>query len=53
VKRELAGIFHAVTGAGGRLKAGEIIDANAEGIDVYNTILTALGASQRLGPRSP
>jgi hypothetical protein len=50
VKRELSGIFHAISGAGGRFKTGQILDVNAEGIDVYNTMLGALGASRRLGP---
>ena len=50
VKRELSGIFHAITGANGRFKAGEIMDLNAEGIDVYNTMLETMGASRKLGP---
>jgi hypothetical protein len=50
VKRELSGIFHAATGAGGRLKTGQIIDAKAEGLDVYNTMLEAMNATRRLGP---
>lgn len=50
VKRELSGVFHAITGANGRFKTGEILDLNAEGIDVYNTMIDALGASRRLGP---
>jgi hypothetical protein len=50
VKRELSGIFHAISGAAGRFKTGEILDVNAEGLDVYNTILATLGASRRLGP---
>ena len=50
VKRELSGIFHAITGAGGRFKTGEIMDVNSEGIDVYNTMLEAMGASRKLGP---
>lgn len=50
VKRELSGIFHAVTSAGGRFKTGEIVDVNAEGLDVYNTLLTGMGMSGRLGP---
>lgn len=50
VKRELSGVFHAVTGAGGRIKTGSIVDVNHEGIDVYNTILGSLGATSRLGP---
>ncbi|MDA1015561.1 MAG: DUF1552 domain-containing protein [Planctomycetota bacterium] len=50
VKRELSGVFHAVTGAGGRFKTGQILDVKAEGLDVYNTMLTAMGATKRLGP---
>jgi hypothetical protein len=50
VKRELSGVFHAITGANGRFKTGQIMDVKAEGIDVYNTMLTAMGTQQRLGP---
>ncbi len=50
VKRELSGVFHAITSAGGRFKTGQILDVRAEGLDVYNTVLTALGVSDRLGP---
>jgi hypothetical protein len=50
VKRELSGIFHAITGANGRFKTGKILDVGAEGIDVYNTMLNAMGAKTRLGP---
>lgn len=50
VKRELSGIFHAVTGASGRFKTGQIADLDAEGIDVYNTMLDALGCPTGLGP---
>jgi hypothetical protein len=50
VKRELTGVFHAVTSANGRFKTGESIDVKAEGLDVYNTMLTAMGAKQKLGP---
>lgn len=50
VKRELSGVFHAITGAGGRFKTGQIMDVGAEGIDVYNTMLDAMGTSERLGP---
>jgi hypothetical protein len=46
----LSGVFHAITGANGRFKTGEILDVGSEGIDVYNTMLDAMGASQRLGP---
>lgn len=52
VKRELSGIFHAVTSANGRLKTGQIMDVGAEGIDVYNTALAAMGISGRLGPEN-
>ena len=50
VKRELSGIFHAVTGAGGRIKTGQIMDVGAEGLDVYNTALAAMNGPGRLGP---
>ncbi len=49
VKRELSGVFHAITGANGRFKTGHILDVGAEGIDVYNTMLNAMGTDQRLG----
>ncbi len=50
VKRELSGIFHAVTSGGGRFKTGQILDLNAEGIDVYNTLISGMGAKGKLGP---
>ena len=50
VKRELSGVFHAITGANGRFKTGQIMDVKAEGLDVYNTMLAAMGATDRLGP---
>ncbi len=50
VKRELSGVFHAITGASGRFKTGKIMDVSAEGIDVYNTMLSAMGAKEKLGP---
>jgi hypothetical protein len=50
VKRELSGVFHAITSANGRFKTGQIMDVKAEAIDVYNTMLTAMGAKKRLGP---
>ena len=50
IKRELSGIFHAITSANGRFKTGQILDLGAAGIDVYNTMLGAFGASRRLGP---
>lgn len=49
-KRELSGVFHAITGANGRFKTGEIMDVGAEGLDVYNTMVGAMGAKHRLGP---
>ncbi|MEO0413698.1 MAG: hypothetical protein AAF226_01950, partial [Verrucomicrobiota bacterium] len=49
VKRELSGVFHAVTEANGRFQTGEIMDVNAEGIDIYNTILDGFGSVKRLG----
>ena len=52
VKRELSGVFHAITGANGRFKTGEILDVGAEGIDVYNSMLDAMGAKNRLGPKN-
>ncbi len=51
VKRELSGVFHCITGANGRFKTGQIMDVKAEGIDVYNTMLDAMGAQGRLGPK--
>lgn len=49
VKRELSGVFHAITGANGRFKTGQIMDVGAQGIDVYNTMLAGMDAPQRLG----
>jgi hypothetical protein len=49
-KRELSGVFHAITSASGRFKTGQILDVNAEGLDLYNTMLTGMGASTTLGP---
>ena len=49
VKRELSGVFHAISGANGRFKTGEIVDVKSEGIDVYNTMLTAMGVKSKLG----
>ena len=49
-KRELSGVFHAITGAGGKFKTGQIIDIGHEGIDVYNTMLEGMGADDKLGP---
>ena len=43
-------MFHAITGANGRFKTGQIMDVGHEGLDVYNTMLDAMGASDRLGP---
>ena len=51
-KRELSGVFHAITGANGRFKSGQIMDVSEEGIDVYNTMIGAMGSNHRLGPDS-
>ncbi|TWU12571.1 hypothetical protein CA54_13950 [Symmachiella macrocystis] len=50
-KRELSGVFHAITGANGRFKTGQFLDVGAEGLDVYNSMLTAMGCTERLGPQ--
>ena len=49
-KRELSGVFHAVTSANGRFKTGQIMDIGAEGIDVYNTMLEGMDVPHRMGP---
>lgn len=51
VKRELSGVFHAISPAGGLFKKGGVLDTRAEGIDVYNTMLSAMGVRERLGPQ--
>lgn len=51
VKRELSSVFHAITGAGGRFKTGQVLDVGAEGIDVYNTVLESFHTPDRLGPK--
>jgi hypothetical protein len=43
-------VFHAITGAAGRFKTGQLLDVKAEGLDVYNTMLATMGVTQRLGP---
>ncbi len=50
VKRELSGVFHAITSANGLFKTGQSMDVKAEGIDVYNTMLTAMGSKRKIGP---
>lgn len=50
VKRELSGIFHAIFGANGRFKTGQIMDVGAEGIDVYNTMPQGMGTDFKLEP---
>ena len=49
-KRELSGVFHAISSAKGRFKTGQSIDVRAEGIDVYNTMLETMDAKGQLGP---
>ena len=44
-------MFHAITSAAGRFKTGQFLDVGEEGLDVYNTMIEALGASYRLGPK--
>ena len=51
VKRELSGVFHAITSANGLFKTGQSMDVKAEGIDVYNTMLTAMGSKRKIGPK--
>lgn len=51
-KRELSGVFHAITGANGTFKTGDIMDVGHEGVDVYNTMLNAMGAKDQLGPEN-
>jgi hypothetical protein len=50
VKRELSGVFHAITSANGRFKTGQMLDVGAEAIDVYNTMLAAFDVQRQLGP---
>ncbi|MEM7396304.1 MAG: DUF1552 domain-containing protein, partial [Verrucomicrobiota bacterium] len=50
VKRELSGVFHAISGANGLFRTGELMNVGREGIDVYNTMLKAMGARRELGP---
>ncbi len=50
VRRELSGVFHAISGANGRFKTGAVLDVEAQGLDLYNTMLVAMGADDRLGP---
>jgi hypothetical protein len=50
VKRELSGVFHAISGANGRFKTGQIMDVGAEGIDIYNSMLDGMGVDHKLGP---
>lgn len=50
VKRELSGVFHAITSAGGRFKTGSIVEVSSEGLDLYNTMLETMGVAERLGP---
>jgi hypothetical protein len=51
VKRELSGVFHAISSANGRFKTGQFLNVDAEGIDVYNSMLETMGASRPLGPK--
>jgi len=51
VKRELSGVFHAITGANGHFKTGKILDVGQEGLDVYNTMVESMGSKNHLGPK--
>lgn len=49
--RELTGVFHAISGANERFRVGDIVDVgDVDGLDLYNTMLEAMGSGQRLGP---
>lgn len=48
-RRELSGIFHAISGANERFVTGDIVDVSAEGLDLYNTMLAAMDTGQQLG----
>lgn len=50
VKREILGVFHAVSGANGRFKTSQIIDVGEKCIYVYNTIMEGMIVSNCLGP---
>lgn len=50
-KRELSGVFHAITPANGRFKTGQIMDVNQQGIDVYNSMLARIGVQDKMGPQ--
>jgi hypothetical protein len=50
VKRELSGVFHAISSANGTFKTGQTLDVGAEGLDLYNTMLDAMEIPRRLGP---
>lgn len=51
--QELSHVFHAFSAAGGRLPVGHTIDVEAEGLDLYNTILHgSYGIEAKLGPRN-
>jgi hypothetical protein len=49
-KRELSGVYHVITAANGRFKTGSIVDVDAEGLDLYNTLIAAHGVAGKLGP---
>jgi len=50
VRRELSGVFHAISGANDRFRTGEILDLGTTGLDLYNTMLRAYGVTRKLGP---
>lgn len=52
VNRELSGVMHAITGANGRFKTGEVLDLGVEGVDLYNTLIRAHDVDDKLGPEA-
>jgi hypothetical protein len=50
ITRELSGVYHVITDTNERFKTGQFIDVDAEGLDLYNTMLEAIGIGDRLGP---
>jgi len=42
-------VFHALSGANGRFKTGGLVDVDGSSVDVYNTILSALGVTRTMG----
>jgi len=45
-------LFHAVSGANGKIKTGQIFDLNVSSTDLYTTLLSAMGIDRVLGTAS-